>query len=112
MVGISNARTREGKSQRGPTVRASGRAVYSLPLASTAMRAGQRGSGVGGGGVSRPVSSYASLPHPLADGSMDHGAPDPAPGSRPSPLDMTTWGDRVGWYGRFARGHPAPDIAF
>jgi len=75
-VGISNARTREGKSQRGPTVRASGRAVYSPPLAS-----GVRGSLV----VARPswLSSYASLPHPRANGSVGHGAPDPAPDSRP-----------------------------
>jgi hypothetical protein len=83
MVGISNARTREGKSQRGPTVRASGRAVYSPPLASTAMMAGQRGSGFAGDCSSCLALVIRLSPTPLSDWSVDHGAPDPSPGSRP-----------------------------
>src|SRR5438552_13705841 len=44
-VGMSNAITIAGNSQRGPTVRLAGNAKYNPPTARMAMRAGQRGSG-------------------------------------------------------------------
>src|SRR5262249_18548516 len=45
---MSKASTTQGKSQRGPTVSAGGRARDSPPTASMAMNAGQRGSGSSG----------------------------------------------------------------